>query len=125
MKEHKDGGTGLRTPGDIRKHIYAWIRGKKGNGPLIVNSGGSVRMKDIMKLAEETWLGLWAVEAEYLPKFTNQQMPVITEDEVRRVVNNLTDGKAKGVDGWSPAELGALSRSHIKGLTELLNNIEQ
>eukprot|EP00972_Heterocapsa_arctica_P061852 9119208-Heterocapsa_arctica.AAC.1 len=60
-------------------------------------------MKGIMKLAEETWGGLWAVEAEELPKFTNQKTPLITEDEVRRVVNHLTDGKAKGVDGWSPA----------------------
>eukprot|EP00972_Heterocapsa_arctica_P018101 2673610-Heterocapsa_arctica.AAC.1 len=58
-----------------------------------------------MKLAEETWGGLWAVEADNLPKFNNQNMPLITEDEVRRVVNNLTDGKSKGVDGWSPAEL--------------------
>eukprot|EP00972_Heterocapsa_arctica_P073433 10846296-Heterocapsa_arctica.AAC.1 len=66
-------------------------------------------MKDTMKLAEETWGGLWAVEAEDLPKFNNQHMPLITEDEVRRVVNNLTDGKAKRVDGWSPAELRALS----------------
>eukprot|EP00972_Heterocapsa_arctica_P036668 5399093-Heterocapsa_arctica.AAC.1 len=66
-------------------------------------------MKDRMKLAEETWGGQWAVEAEELPKFTNQQMPLITEDEVRKVVNNLTDGKGKGVDGWSPAELRALS----------------
>eukprot|EP00972_Heterocapsa_arctica_P076076 11219160-Heterocapsa_arctica.AAC.1 len=71
-------------------------------------------MKDIMKLAEETWGGLWAVEVEELPKFTNQKMPLITEDEVRRVVNNLTDGKAKGVDGWSTAGLRALSRSHIR-----------
>eukprot|EP00972_Heterocapsa_arctica_P100155 14768608-Heterocapsa_arctica.AAC.1 len=71
-------------------------------------------MKDRMKLAEETWGGLWAVEAEELPKFTNQNMIVITVDEVRRVVNNLTDGKAKGIDGLSPAELRALSRSHIK-----------
>eukprot|EP00972_Heterocapsa_arctica_P007227 1053784-Heterocapsa_arctica.AAC.1 len=60
-------------------------------------------MKDIMKLAEETWGGLWAVEAEDLPNFTIPKMPLITEDEVERVVNNLTDGKAKGVDGWSPA----------------------
>eukprot|EP00972_Heterocapsa_arctica_P111003 16343138-Heterocapsa_arctica.AAC.1 len=45
-------------------------------------------------------------------------MPLITEDEVRRVVNNLTDGKAKGIDGWSPAGLRALSRSHIKGLKQ-------
>eukprot|EP00972_Heterocapsa_arctica_P044060 6505024-Heterocapsa_arctica.AAC.1 len=71
-------------------------------------------MKDIMKLAEETWGGLWAGEAEDLLKFTNQKMPLITEDEVIRVVNNLTDGKAKDIDGWSPAELRALSRSHIK-----------
>eukprot|EP00972_Heterocapsa_arctica_P037976 5589710-Heterocapsa_arctica.AAC.1 len=60
-------------------------------------------MKDIMKLAEETWGGLWAVAAEELPKFANQKMPLITEGEVRRAVNNLTDGKAKGIDGWSPA----------------------
>eukprot|EP00972_Heterocapsa_arctica_P082777 12196953-Heterocapsa_arctica.AAC.1 len=80
-------------------------------------------MKDIRKLAEETWGGLWAVEAEDLPNFTNQTVPLITEDEVRRVVNTLTDGKATGVDGWSPAELRALSRSHLRGLTELLNNI--
>ncbi len=46
-----------------------------------------------------------------------------TEDEVRRVVNNLADGEAKGVDGWSPAELRALSRTHIKGLTDILNKV--
>eukprot|EP00972_Heterocapsa_arctica_P036282 5340145-Heterocapsa_arctica.AAC.1 len=45
-------------------------------------------------------------------------------DRVRRVVNNLADGKAKGVDGWSPAELRAPSRSHITGLTDILNNVE-
>eukprot|EP00972_Heterocapsa_arctica_P100661 14842051-Heterocapsa_arctica.AAC.1 len=62
-----------------------------------------------MKLAEETWGGLWAVEAEELPKFSHQNMQLITDDEVIRVVNNLADGKAKGVDGWSPAELRAPS----------------
>eukprot|EP00972_Heterocapsa_arctica_P091315 13473646-Heterocapsa_arctica.AAC.1 len=60
-----------------------------------------------MKLAEETWGGLWAVEAGDLPRFNKQKMPIITEDEVRRVVNHSTDGKAKGIDGWSPAELRA------------------
>eukprot|EP00972_Heterocapsa_arctica_P062215 9171878-Heterocapsa_arctica.AAC.1 len=64
-------------------------------------------MKDIMKLAEETWGGLWVVEVEDLPTFDKQHMPLITEDEVRRVVNNLADGKAKGIDGWSPVELRA------------------
>eukprot|EP00972_Heterocapsa_arctica_P058528 8634254-Heterocapsa_arctica.AAC.1 len=78
-------------------------------------------MRDIMKLAEKTWGGLWAVEAEELPKFSHQHMPLIIEDEVRRVVDNLADGKAKGVDGWSLAEFRALSRTHIKGLTDILN----
>eukprot|EP00972_Heterocapsa_arctica_P101044 14893168-Heterocapsa_arctica.AAC.1 len=41
--------------GHTNTYIYKWIRGKKGNGPLIVNSGGSAQLKDIMKLAEETW----------------------------------------------------------------------
>eukprot|EP00972_Heterocapsa_arctica_P019798 2920765-Heterocapsa_arctica.AAC.1 len=111
--------------GHKKKHIYKWIRGKRGNGPLIVSNGGSAQIHNIMKLAEETWGGLWAVEAEELPKFSKQKMALITEDEVRRVVNNLADGKAKGVDGWSPAELRALSRTHIKGLTPILNKVEQ
>eukprot|EP00972_Heterocapsa_arctica_P019231 2836738-Heterocapsa_arctica.AAC.1 len=42
-----------------KKDIYTWIRGKKGNGPLIVSPGSSAQMKDILKLAEETWGGLW------------------------------------------------------------------
>eukprot|EP00972_Heterocapsa_arctica_P018638 2754854-Heterocapsa_arctica.AAC.1 len=41
--------------GHKKKYIYKWIRGKKGNGPLIAHNGGSVQMKDIMKLAEDTW----------------------------------------------------------------------
>eukprot|EP00972_Heterocapsa_arctica_P031223 4597906-Heterocapsa_arctica.AAC.1 len=78
--------------GHKKKDIYKWIRGKKGNGPLIVSNGGSAQMKDIMKLAEETWGGLWAVDTGDFPKFTTKQhMPVSTEDEVRKVVNNLAD----------------------------------
>eukprot|EP00972_Heterocapsa_arctica_P069581 10281138-Heterocapsa_arctica.AAC.1 len=50
-------------------------------------------------------------------------MEWITEDKIRRVINILVDGKAKGVDGWSPAEPRALSRTHIQGLAELLNLI--
>eukprot|EP00972_Heterocapsa_arctica_P067029 9891736-Heterocapsa_arctica.AAC.1 len=53
--------------GHKKKYIYKWIRGKSGNGPLKVSNGGSGQMKDKMKLAEETWGGLWAVEAEELP----------------------------------------------------------
>eukprot|EP00972_Heterocapsa_arctica_P113837 16439369-Heterocapsa_arctica.AAC.1 len=90
-------------------YIYKWIRGKDGNGPLIINKGGSAQTADRMKLAEKTWGGLWAVEVEDLPHFEESKMPIITEDEVRRVVNNLADGKAKGVDGWSPAELRSSS----------------
>eukprot|EP00972_Heterocapsa_arctica_P008783 1288376-Heterocapsa_arctica.AAC.1 len=53
--------------GHKKKDIYTWIRGKKGNGALIVSNGGSAQMKYIIKLAEETWGGLWAVDAEDLP----------------------------------------------------------
>eukprot|EP00972_Heterocapsa_arctica_P089293 13168112-Heterocapsa_arctica.AAC.1 len=41
--------------GHTEKYIYKRIRGKTGNGPLIVSNGGGAQMKDIMKLAEETW----------------------------------------------------------------------
>eukprot|EP00972_Heterocapsa_arctica_P082414 12144362-Heterocapsa_arctica.AAC.1 len=60
---------------------YKWIRGKTRNGSFIVSNGASAQLKDILKLAEETWGGLWAVDAEELPKFTNQKMQLITEDE--------------------------------------------
>eukprot|EP00972_Heterocapsa_arctica_P026370 3881797-Heterocapsa_arctica.AAC.1 len=51
-------------------------------------------------------------------------MPLITEDEVRRVVNNLADGNAKGIDGCIPAGFRAISRTHIKGLTDLLDKVK-
>eukprot|EP00972_Heterocapsa_arctica_P022655 3333363-Heterocapsa_arctica.AAC.1 len=51
------------------------VRGKNGHGPLIVSNVGSAQTKDILKLAEETWGVLWAVEAEELPKFSRQKMP--------------------------------------------------
>eukprot|EP00972_Heterocapsa_arctica_P113824 16439282-Heterocapsa_arctica.AAC.1 len=44
-------------------------------------NGGSAQMRDRMKLAEETWGDLWAVDAEDLPKFSKQHLPLITEDE--------------------------------------------
>ncbi len=37
------------------KDIYKWVKGRSGDGTLIVNQGGSAQIKDIMKLAEETW----------------------------------------------------------------------
>eukprot|EP00972_Heterocapsa_arctica_P028594 4206700-Heterocapsa_arctica.AAC.1 len=82
-------------------------------------------MADRLKEAEKVWGGLWAVEAEELPEFEKQPMGLITEDEIKRVINRLVDGTAKGVDGRSPAELRALSRAHIQGLADLLNQIEK
>eukprot|EP00972_Heterocapsa_arctica_P029775 4386806-Heterocapsa_arctica.AAC.1 len=78
--------------------MYRWTRGNKSAGPLIVIPGGSAQIADRLKEAEKTWGGLWAVEADELPEFEDQPMEPITEDEIRRVVNRLVDGKAKGVD---------------------------
>eukprot|EP00972_Heterocapsa_arctica_P093114 13733674-Heterocapsa_arctica.AAC.1 len=65
--------------------------------------------------------GLWVVDAEDLPQFNNDGVEPITADELRRIVNKLVVGKAKGVDAWNPAELRALSQSHIQGLASILN----
>eukprot|EP00972_Heterocapsa_arctica_P109404 16110191-Heterocapsa_arctica.AAC.1 len=70
--------------------------GNNSAGPLIVIPGGSAQMANILKEAGKTWGGLWAVEAEDLLEFENQPMEIISEDEIRRVVNRLVDGKAKG-----------------------------
>eukprot|EP00972_Heterocapsa_arctica_P102104 15045902-Heterocapsa_arctica.AAC.1 len=94
--------------------MHRWIRGKKGQGQLIVLPGGSAQMSDILKVAEEVWGDLWVVDAADLPEFEDEEMEPTTAYEIRRVVNRLVDGKAKGVDGWSPAELRALSQTqHI------------
>eukprot|EP00972_Heterocapsa_arctica_P049478 7282586-Heterocapsa_arctica.AAC.1 len=52
-------------------------------------------------------------------------MEPIRADEIIIVVNRLTDGKAKGVDGWSPAELRALSQTHTQGLADIVNKLEE
>eukprot|EP00972_Heterocapsa_arctica_P015736 2318861-Heterocapsa_arctica.AAC.1 len=71
-------------------------------------------------MAQEPWGGLWVVDAADLPQFDDDEMEPITADEVRRVVNKLMDGKVKGVDAWGPAELRALSQTHIQGLAYIL-----
>eukprot|EP00972_Heterocapsa_arctica_P019925 2938867-Heterocapsa_arctica.AAC.1 len=57
------------TLNNYRSQRWRNWRGNTGNGPLIVSNGGSAQIKDGMQLAEETWGGLWAVDAEELPKF--------------------------------------------------------
>eukprot|EP00972_Heterocapsa_arctica_P027678 4070206-Heterocapsa_arctica.AAC.1 len=64
-------------------------------------------MSDRMRVVQEAWRGLWVVDAEDLPQLDDDEMEPITAAEVRRVVNKLVDGEAKGVDAWSPAELRA------------------
>eukprot|EP00972_Heterocapsa_arctica_P069019 10198978-Heterocapsa_arctica.AAC.1 len=81
-------------------------------------------MNDILKVAEEAWGGLWVVDAEDLPTFEDEEMGPTTADGIKRVVNRLVDGKAKGVDGWSPAKLRALSQTHTQGLADIVNKIE-
>eukprot|EP00972_Heterocapsa_arctica_P023446 3454756-Heterocapsa_arctica.AAC.1 len=78
-------------------------------------------MTDRMRVAQEAWGGLWVVDAEDLPQFDDDEMEPITADEVRRVVSKIVDGKAKGVDAWNPAELRALSQTHVQGLADILN----
>eukprot|EP00972_Heterocapsa_arctica_P043962 6492229-Heterocapsa_arctica.AAC.1 len=84
-------------------NIYKWIRGKKGQGFLIVIPGVSAQVRDRRRVAEEAWGGPWVVDVGDLPNSDKEKMDLIIEDEVRRVTNIFADGKAKGVDGWSPA----------------------
>eukprot|EP00972_Heterocapsa_arctica_P080638 11885255-Heterocapsa_arctica.AAC.1 len=76
---------GVTFLGAQETYIYIWIRGKQGNGPLIVIPGGSAQVKDRRKEAEKAWGGLWAVSAEDLRNCDKQPMDLIYEDEVRRV----------------------------------------
>eukprot|EP00972_Heterocapsa_arctica_P109322 16097277-Heterocapsa_arctica.AAC.1 len=57
---------------------------------------GRAQIKDRLNVAEEARGGFWVVDAEDTPEFEEEEMEPITVDEVRRVVNRLADGKAKG-----------------------------
>jgi hypothetical protein len=63
-----------------------------------------------------------AVEIAELPE---GKLDPITWEEIESVVNHLSDGKAKGTDSWSPAELRALSRRHLEVLADILIDIEE
>ena len=52
-------------------------------------------------------------------------MEPISWVEIEEVINRLADGKAKGADSWSPAELRALTKGHLKALAVILNRIEK
>ena len=59
--------------------------------------------------AVDCWSKIWNKEGvePYLPNF-NGVLPPITGARIRAVLNRMTDGKAKGYDSWTPAELRAL-----------------
>ena len=69
--------------------------------------------------------GLWKSDVVEIAELPEGKLDPITWEEIEAVVNHLSDGKAKGTDSWSPAELRSLSRSHLKVLAGILNTVER
>ena len=55
----------------------------------------------------------------------NDKLQPITGEQVREVLKRLRAGKAKGADGWSPAELAALPTSWTDRLAEFYTKWEE
>ena len=103
--------------------IYRWIRNKS-DGVKIRLKGGSASAKGRLKVASDAWGELWKCDVVEVAELPEGKLDPITWDEIEAVVNHLSDGKAKGTDSWSPAELRSLSKSHLEVLAGILNNVE-
>ena len=55
----------------------------------------------------------------------NDKLQPITGEQVREVLKRLRTGKAKGADGWSPAELAAFPTSWTDRLAEFYTRWEE
>ena len=52
-------------------------------------------------------------------------LPLIAGEQIRELINYIPDGKAKGADFWSEAELRFLTDAHLEGLAKVLNLSEK
>ena len=104
--------------------IYRWIRNKK-EGNKIRLEGGSASVRDRLKVAAEAWGGLWKDSSAFDVHIPEGGLEPITWVEIEVVINRLADGKAKGADSWSPAELRAFTKGHLKSLAGILNRVEK
>ena len=111
-----------------KKAIYRWVGGKTIAATEQHMSEGQFgpHVSDRIRNAVDCWSRIWNKEGvePYLPNF-NGVLPPITGARVRAVLNRMTDGKAKGYDSWSPAELRALPDTLLSALAELLNDSEE
>lgn len=103
--------------------IYRWVRNRS-DGVKIRLRGGTAAVKDRFKIAAEAWGDLWKPDKVSVGELPDGKLDPITWEEIEAVVNHLSDGKAKGTDSWSPAELRSPSKSHLRVLSDILNNIE-
>ena len=104
--------------------IYRWIRNKS-DGVKIRLKGGSASVRERLKVASQAWGDLWKSETVEIAELPEGKLDPITWEEIESVVNHLSDGKAKGTDSWSPAELRALSKRHLEVLADILNDVEE
>ena len=59
-----------------------------------------------------------------IPTFEDRLEP-ITAEQIKEVLWYLPDGKAKGADSWTPAELRVFDNSHLRGLADFMNRREE
>ena len=77
-----------------------------------------------LQAAAATWHLLWEGGRPHIPSFHTALRPLTGED-LRKVLQKLPEGKARGADGWAPKELLSLPVSWLDKLAEFCNGWEK
>ena len=104
--------------------LYPWAQIKEPNEQLAgLEPDGGEGDKTIAKRLEEArtaWAGLWEGGRAWM-RSEQVDVPPIQGEQVRYVLKRLKSGKAKGMDGWTPMELGALPPQWTDQLARFYN----
>lgn len=76
-----------------------------------------------LEVAAEAWGGLWAGGEPYAVVTDTPLVDIIGAD-LRKVLRRQGNGKARGADGWSPRDLGALPGRWVDALGRQMRDWE-
>ena len=106
--------------------LYRWAR-RAGEEPGLTTLEAKPEAEDNiagrLHHARQEWPKYWDGGKPWLPRHHNTLEP-ITGDQVRKVLQRLKGGKAKGPDGWGPKELEILPNAWTDRLAIFYNQWE-
>ena len=104
--------------------LYRWAQRKEAGEQLAgletSKEEEDKTIADRLEAAKQAWAALWEGGRAW-KKQEPADIPPIQGDQVRKVLQRLKSGKAKGPDGWTPRELDALPDKWTDQLASFYN----